>query len=136
MSSLQLIEDRDELSPTEIQVAEVHAMQRACLRLFEHWRLTDEQACILLGNIAKRTYQRWKNGELGRVNVDLSTRLSNLMGIHKALRLLFTDPKRGYEWIHRANTTFLNKTALEIMLGGHITDLMRIRRYLDAQRGD
>ncbi len=136
MSSLQLIEKKPESSSSDIQLAKTQAMQRACLRLFEHWRLTDEQACVLLGNIAKRTYQRWKTGELGRVNVDLSTRLSNLMGIHKALRLLFTDPKRGYEWIHRPNRAFQSKTVLDIMLGGQITDLMRIRRYLDAQRGD
>ena len=26
-------------------------------------------------------------------------------------------------------------TALDIMLGGELTDLMRVRRYLDAERG-
>ena len=57
------------------------------------------------------------------------------MGIHKALRLLFKEPVRGYGWIKRANTAFGGATALEVMLGGQITDIMRVRRYLDAMRG-
>ena len=115
--------------------AEVHAMQRAVIRLFDRWGLTDEQASVLLGHIATRTYQRWKAGEYGRVGIDLAARLSNLMGIHKALRLLFADPQRGYGWIGRANADFGGRSALDIMLGGQLTDLMRVRRYLDAQRG-
>jgi hypothetical protein len=61
--------------------------------------------------------------------------MSNLLGIHKALRLLFDDPARGYGWIKRPNTAFGDLSALQIMLGGQLTDLMRVRRYLDAQRG-
>ena len=110
-------------------------MQRAVIRLFDRWGLTDEQATVLLGHIATRTYQRWKVGEYGRVGIDLAARLSNLMGIHKALRLLFADPQRGYGWIGRSNADFGGRSALDIMLGGQLTDLMRVRRYLDAQRG-
>ncbi|WP_244649715.1 MbcA/ParS/Xre antitoxin family protein [Pseudovibrio japonicus] len=111
-------------------------MQRAVINLFERWQLTDEQATMLLGDIAKRTYQRWKVKQYGRVSVDLAARLSNLLGIHKALRLLFSDANRGYGWLKRPNKDFGGKSALEIMLGGQLTDLMRVRRYLDAQRGN
>src|SRR3546814_5744913 len=64
--------------------AEVQAMQRAAIRLFDHWGVTDAQAAVLLGDIAVRTYQRWKQGEYGRWNVDLAARLSNLIGIHRS----------------------------------------------------
>ena len=57
------------------------------------------------------------------------------MGIHKALRVIFHEPQRGYAWIKAANTAFANRSALEVMLGGELTDLMRVRRYLDAERG-
>ena len=56
------------------------------------------------------------------------------MGIHKALHLLFKEPARGYAWIKRANDAFGGAAALEVMLGGNLTDLMRVRRYLDAMR--
>src|SRR3546814_3714255 len=48
--------------------------------LFDHWGVTDAQAAVLLGDIAVRTYQRWKQGEYGRWNVDLAARLSNQVG--------------------------------------------------------
>ena len=115
--------------------AEVQAMQRAAIRLVDHWGVTDAQAAVLLGDIAVRTFQRWKQGEYGRWTVDLAARLSNLIGIHKALRLLYTDAKRGYRWIKAPNRAFGDRSALEIMLGGQLTDLMRVRRYLDSYRG-
>ena len=110
-------------------------MQRAFIKLAEFWGLTDEQASVLMGDISVRTFRRWKVGELGRAGIDTAARLSNVMGIHKALRLLFKEPARGYGWIKRSNTAFGGATALEVMLGGQITDIMRVRRYLDAMRG-
>ncbi len=114
---------------------EIQATQRAIIRLFDHWGVTDAEASVLLGDLSPRTFQRWKAGQLGRVGIDLVTRMSNLLGIHKALRLLFDDAARGYRWIHAANAAFGGKSALAVMLAGQITDLMRVRRYLDAQRG-
>ena len=66
---------------------------------------------------------------------DLKARLSNLMGVHKALRIIFREPQRGYAWIRAANSAFGGKSALDVMLGGELTDLMRVRRYLDNERG-
>jgi hypothetical protein len=48
---------------------------------------------------------------------------------------VFADPARGYAWIKAANDAFAGRAALEVMLGGELTDLMRVRRYLDAERG-
>lgn len=115
--------------------AETQAMQRAVIRLFERWQVSDAEGAILLGDISPRTLQRWKAGHYGRAGVDLIARMSNLIGIHKALRLLFAEAERGYRWVRAANRDFGGESALEIMLGGQITDLMRVRRYLDAQRG-
>jgi hypothetical protein len=118
-----------------VPIDETQAMQRAIIRLFEHWDVTDGEASILLGDVSPRTFQRWKVGQYGRAGVDLTARMSNLLGIHKALRLLFSDPARGYSWVRAANDGFGGKSALDTMLNGQITDLMRVRRYLDAQRG-
>ncbi len=119
----------------QFSVAEVHAMQRAVVNLAERWGMNDDQMAVLLGGISSRTYARWKVGSLGRPTVDTAARLSNLMGIHKALRLLFKDTSRGYAWIKLPNDAFEERSALDIMLGGQLTDLMRVRRYLDTMRG-
>ncbi len=109
------------------------AMFRAALNLFEKWGLTDEQAATLL-DMPLRTYRRWKAEGPGRLSRDGRARLSNLIGIHKALRIIFTEAARGYAWVKAANETFGGASALDIMLGGELTDLMRVRRYLDAER--
>jgi hypothetical protein len=113
---------------------EAAAMFRAVLNLFAKWDLTDDQAATLL-DMPVRSYRRWKAEGPGRISRDGRARLSNLMGIHKALRLLFTEPQRGYRWIRSGNHAFGGASALDVMLGGDLTDIMRVRRYLDAERG-
>ena len=119
--------------PDPISDAEAAAMFRAVVNLFGRWELTDEQAATLL-DMPVRTYRRWKAGEQGRIDRDAKARLSNLMGVHKALGLIFREPQRGYGWIKASNQAFGGRSALEIMLGGELTDLMRVRRFLDAER--
>ena len=114
--------------------AEKLAMQKAMVNLSDRWGLTNDQAAILLGGMSTRTFGRWKVGEFGDVSVDQAARLSNLMGIHKALRLLLKDTHRAYGWIKRPNKFFGGASALDIMLGGHLTDIMRVRRLLDSMR--
>jgi len=110
------------------------ALFRAAANLFRAWQLSDVQAAALL-DLPVRTYARWKAEGPGRLDRDKKARLSNLMGIHKALRIIFREPQRAYAWIRAAMEGFGGKPALDIMLGGELTDLMRVRRYLDAERG-
>nr|WP_007685187.1 MbcA/ParS/Xre antitoxin family protein [Sphingobium indicum] len=109
-------------------------MFRAALNLFAKWGLTDEQAAVLT-DMPVRSFRRWKAEGPGRISRDGLARLSNLMGIHKALRIIFQEPQRGYDWIKASNVAFGSASALAVMLGGELTDLMRVRRYLDAERG-
>ncbi len=120
--------------PDQITDEEGNAMLRAVLNLFGKWDITDEEAAVLL-DLPVRTYRRWKAGQPGRLDRDMKARLSNLLGIHKALRIIFSEPDRTYAWIKARNTAFGDHSALDIMLGGDLTDLMRVRRYVDAERG-
>ena len=138
MVQLVQISDRTAgVTPTSpaITDAEGLAMARAAVRLFGLWELTDAEACVLLGELSPRTYARWKAGDIGRIGRDLKARLSNLMGIHKALRIIFTEPARAYGWVRRPNQAFSGRSALDVMLQGELLDLVRVRRYLDAERG-
>jgi hypothetical protein len=120
--------------PDPITDAEAAAMFRAAVNMFAKWNVTDEQASTLL-DLPIRSYRRWKAGEQGRIDRDGKARLSNLMGIHKALRYFFREAGRSYDWIKAPNAAFKGNSALDVMLGGELTDLMRVRRYLDAERG-
>ncbi len=114
---------------------ELRAMQRAVINLFDKWRVSDVDAAVLLGGIAAKTFRRWKEGDYGRVNRDLADRMSNLMGIHKALRIIFTNPAQAHDWIGSENKSLGDRTPLAIMMQGGMDDIVRIRRYLDSVRG-
>ena len=120
--------------PDPVTQEEAAAMFRAALVLFGKWELTDEQAATLL-DMPVRSFRRWKADGPGRITRDGCARLSNIMGIHKALRINFSEAQRGYAWIKAGNAVFAGSSALDVMLGGELTDIMRVRRYLDATRG-
>ena len=133
-AALQLVDTLPtEVSDVAITDAEVAAMFRAVVNLFRLWGITDAEAATLL-DLPVRTFARWKAGDIGRIGRDGKARLSNLMGIHKALRLIFREPQRAYAWVKAPNDAFDGKRALDVMLGGDLIDLMRVRRYLDAER--
>lgn len=119
----------------QVTVHEAEAMARAVVRLFEKWQVTDAEGREILGGLAARTYARWKAGEPGRIDRDLATRLSLLMGIHKGLRYLFSDRERGYAWVKKPNRVFGDRTPVEVMAQGDMFSLARVRSYLDAERG-
>ena len=47
----------------------------------------------------------------------------------------FTEPARLQDWVKKPNQDFGGQRALDVMLGGYLTDLFRVRAYLDAARG-
>lgn len=114
---------------------EAGALARTTVNLFKVWDLTDVEACILLGGISPRTWARWKEGGIGRIDRDLRMRMAHLMGIHKGLRYLFKEPARGYAWIRKSNTAFGGQSALDLMLRGEMSDLSAMREWIDAERG-
>lgn len=120
----------------DLTEAEKAASARAVVNLLARWEVSDDQACRLLGGLSPRTWARWKKGEPGRIDRDLATRLSLLLGIHKALRIVFgADRARAYAWIKAPNDAFGGESALGVMLRGPLMSLHRIRAYLDAERG-
>ncbi len=102
----------------DITQQEAAAMLRAVLNLFDRWRLTPPQARRLLGEPSERTFQRWRKGEIATLPHDTIFRLGTLLGIHKALRYMFSQPERGYDWIRKPNEAFGGHSALDRMLQG------------------
>ena len=110
-------------------------MLRAVLTLLDKWNLSRDEQRLLLGQPSERTLQRWRVGDIGPLPADTVYRLGDLLGIHKALHYMFTDPARGAAWVKRPSADFGGRPALDVMLQGAPTDLARIRAYLDAERG-
>jgi uncharacterized protein (DUF2384 family) len=98
------------------------------------WSLTSEQQIRLLGSPARSTFFKWKK-EGGLISEDTLERISHLISIYKALRILFPDPDRATAWLRRPNKYFEGHSALDVMLDGKLADIYRVRAYIDAQRG-
>lgn len=110
---------------------------RAFFRISALWGLNTDQERVLLGNPGRSTYFRWKRDQQGPLSQDVLERISYLLGIYKALHILFADDRQADGWVNRPNAAplFGGGTALQRMLGGQVADLYVVRQYLDAQRG-
>lgn len=106
----------------------------AFFAIAEKWRLSTEDQITLLGSPGRSTFFKWKK-EGGSVPTDTTERISHILGIWKSLRILFTVDERAYDWLRRSNQYFDGASALDVMLGGGVVDLYKVRWYLDAQRG-
>ncbi|KIH78182.1 hypothetical protein GFER_01545 [Geoalkalibacter ferrihydriticus DSM 17813] len=112
-------------------------LARMIMRLLEHWDLSAEDQCLLLGLSpqARTSLGRYRRGEPLADSVDLLGRAGHLLAIHKSLRIFFPhDRDLAYRWISQPNSRFAGRRPLDIMREGY-EGLLAIRRYLDFERG-
>lgn len=109
---------------------------KAFFGITQKWKLTTEQERILLGTTLA-TFYRWKKNKDGSLSQDTLERISYILGIYKALRILLPTEDAANKWIKKPNKypLFGGKSALDKLLLGRVIDLADVRRYLDAERG-
>jgi hypothetical protein len=107
----------------------------AIFRLVDLWGLTMEEVRVLLGQPSRARLYNWKAGKIRGLPHDTLRRISYLLGIHKALQILYSEPALADAWIRRSNAAFGGQSALERMLAGDVSDLAAVRAHLDAARG-
>ena len=120
--------------------AERERLSRSALlgffRLTSAWGVRDDDARELLGGLPSSSFYEWKKQPQRVLEVDRITRISYLLGIYKALHILYGD-KLADEWVHLPNTNavFGGRTPLATMLAGGLLAMQTVRRLLDARRG-
>lgn len=109
------------------------------MALFERWNLsTDVQLSLLgLSPESRKLLGLYRRGERGLpASRDALDRAGYLLGMHKALRLLFPEnPRLRYGWINLRNRQLEGRTPLEVMLEEGLVGFARVARFLDFQRG-
>ena len=88
---------------------------------------------ILLGEPARSTFFKWRKQEGPSISKDTLERISYIIGIYKALRILFPTEAQANAWPAKPNREFGDKSAVEFMCQGSVVHLSDVRRYLDAQ---
>jgi len=108
----------------------------AFFKIVAAWSVRDEAARQLLGGVSNGVYYQLKRGQKKVLDQDKLTRISLLVGIFKALNILYSR-KLADAWINLANTNpmFAGEPPLDYMIQGGVPALMRVRQLLDARRG-
>jgi hypothetical protein len=110
---------------------------RTFFRIAEAWSLTVAEQRALLGWPATSTFHKYKLNDHGTLAFDTLTRISLVLGIYKALQVLYPDQSLADRWVRlpNANPIFGGRPALTLMVDGGMDGLLRTRRLVDARRG-
>jgi hypothetical protein len=119
--------ERERLSPSAL---------KAFFNIMEKWDVRDEAARALLGWISNGQFYDMKKKPERTLDADTLTRISYLVGIFKALNILYSE-KLADAWAQRPNTNriFGGQTPLAYMIKGGLPAMQTVRRLLDARRG-
>jgi len=101
------------------------------------WKLDTKTQSALLGWPGTSTFYNYRNGKHGAVSFDVLTRISLILGIVKALRILYPERTLADKWVKlpNSNPLFAGTTPENFMGSGEIDALYKVRRFLDARRG-
>jgi hypothetical protein len=110
---------------------------RSFFNIAERWDLSVTERRGLLGWPAASTYHKYRSGDVGTLSYDTLTRLSLVLGIFKALHILYPNPRLADHWVKlpNSNRLFGGAPPLDLMIHGGIDGLYRVRRLLDARAG-
>jgi hypothetical protein len=109
---------------------------RAILKIAKAWDLSADDARLLLGGMSTGSFYSLTKGTVRKLDQDPLTRVSLVIGIFKALNMLYST-KLADQWISlpNSNPMFGGETPLQYMQQGGIPAMVRVRQLLDARRG-
>jgi len=118
---------RSRLSPSAIA---------AFFAIVEKWQLRNEDAMGLLGGASNGRYFELKKNRKGLLSQDELTRISLLIGIFKALNILFSQ-RLANQWTSRPNSNpmFNDAPPLQFLTRAGVPGMLGVRRLLDSRRG-
>jgi hypothetical protein len=110
---------------------------RAFFATARQWQLSVADERALLGWPPTSTFHKYKSGDGGVLSFDTLTRISLVLGIYKALHILYAEPAFADRWMHMPNSNplFGGRTPLAFVADAGIDGLFQLRRLLDSRRG-
>jgi uncharacterized protein (DUF2384 family) len=105
------------------------------VKIMKAWNIGDEDARKLLGAVPAESYEAMKSEEsTAALTEEQLMRVSYLVGIYKALRILLND-ELATTWMTRPNDNniFGGTTPLTYCMKEGMPGLATVRRLLDAQ---
>ena len=110
---------------------------RAFFNVTRAWQLPVADERALLGWPPPSTFHKYKSGDAGVLSLDTLTRVSLVLGIYKALHILYAEAPFADGWMRMPNSNplFGGRTPLAFAADAGLDALFQIRRLLDSRRG-
>ena len=110
---------------------------RAFFNIARAWQLSAGEERGLLGWPPSSTFHKYKSGDAGALSFDTLTRISLVLGIYKALHILYPEPAFADLWMRMPNTQplFGGRTPIAWVVDDGLDGLFHLRRLLDGRRG-
>ena len=110
---------------------------RAFFNIARAWQLSTADERALLGWPPASTFHKYKSGDAGVLSFDTLTRVSLVLGIYKALHILYAEPAFADRWMQmpNANALFGGRTPVAFVADAGLDGLFQVRRLLDSRRG-
>jgi hypothetical protein len=120
-------QERERLSPAAV---------RTFFNVMTRWNIRDEDARVLLGGMSNGPFYDMKKSPERVLDADRLTRISYLIGIFKALNILYSETLAD-KWVQlpNSNPIFGGQTPLAYMMKGGQPAQQTVRRLLDDRRG-
>jgi len=130
-----IVERRTEQGDHEAEKGRVAL--KGFFRITEEWGCTTEERSKLLGGPSRTTLYNYAKLNPVKLSNDTMERISYILGIYKALQLLYPTHERANRRIRlkTSEVPFCGKSAMEFMTQGSMMNLMLARQYFDAKRG-
>lgn len=108
---------------------------KAFFNIMARWQVRDQDARVLLGGVTNGPYYQMKRDPDRLLDADRLTRVSLLIGIFKALHVLYSE-KLADRWVQlpNSNRIFGGTTPLDYLMRGGLPAIHTVRRLLDARR--
>jgi hypothetical protein len=110
---------------------------RAFFGVARAWGINVQQQRALLGWPPPSTFHKYKSGDAGVLSFDTLTRISLVLGIYKALHILYPEPAFADRWMQMPNSNpqFGGRSPMDVVADAGLDGLFLLRRLLDGRRG-
>lgn len=110
---------------------------KVALNILERWGCKNEQVMSIMQLEKGKFFNAKKEPTSVKLSVDQLDRISYVLNIHSALRIVFSNPENVYGFVSKKNHNpfFNGKTPLELMSTGKFGILHDVYRNIDTMRG-
>jgi hypothetical protein len=133
---VQALETGDRREPVVRRRLSAPAL-RTFFNIASAWQLSTAEERALLGWPPSSTFHKYKSGDAGVLSFDTLTRISLVLGVYKALQVLYAEPAFADRWLRmpNANPLFGGRPPITFVIDNGIDGLFQLRRLLDSRRG-